>query len=261
MTATADRIGLPSDAELDELVRQKYPPPLGWAAQRSRQLGYSQPSDVYEALVKKLVFDGCAWLDVGGGRHIFPHNPSLAGTLVARCGVVVAVDPSENVLQNRHVHQRVQCTLEEYETDRRFDLATLRMVAEHLDDPPRVLRALDRLLRPGALAIVLTPNLWAPVTVAARLIPFPLHQPIKRLLWDTEESDTFPTRYRMNSRRTLRRLFSAHGFREVAFAYLDDLSTGRRFRSWNAIELGCWRVLRGLHLHYPENCLLGVYQR
>ncbi len=254
---------LPSEPELEALFLSKHGPMenVGWAPRQRRRYGYYLPADVYEAFVAKAVVSGCSWIDIGGGHDIFPGNPALARALAARCSVSVAVDPSENVHRNTYVHERVQSLIEDYDTDRLFDLATLRMVAEHVVEPVKVVRALHRLLRPGGLAVVFTINSRSPLTLISRFTPFALHHPIKKVFWGGEEEDTFPVQYKMNSRKTLRRLFERQGLREVAFAYLDDLSTFGGFKYLNAVELSCWRVLRRLRLHYPENCLLGVYQK
>jgi hypothetical protein len=107
----------------------------------------------------------------------------------------------------------------------------------------------------------LTVNLRSPITVVSRLTPFWAHYRIKRLFWGGEERDTFPVQYRMNTRPVLRRWFEQHGFREAAFTRLDDLSTFGRFRYLNAAELRIWRVFRRMGIAYPENCLLGIYER
>jgi len=135
------------------------------------------------------------------------------------------------------------------------------MVAEHVSDPIRVVEALKRLLRPGGKAIILTVNLWSPITVVSRFTPFGLHHPVKKLFWGGEEKDTFPVQYKMNTRKELRLLFEQQGFRESDFAYLDDLSTFGRFKHLNYVEIFAWRFFRGLRISYPENCLLGVYQK
>src|SRR4029079_10700199 len=118
--------------------------------------------------------DGCAWLDVGGGHNVFPDNPRLAEALASRCSVLVAVDPSPNVTKNRFASERVQALIEDYRTDRSFDLVTMRMVVEHVDDPPAVAGAVARVLRPGGIAVVLTVNRSSPLTVMSRLVPFSL---------------------------------------------------------------------------------------
>jgi 2-polyprenyl-3-methyl-5-hydroxy-6-metoxy-1,4-benzoquinol methylase len=253
----------PSRAELEEIFLQKYGQPheVGWAPKRRWQYGYYLPADVYEAVVKKAVFKGCSWIDIGGGQSPFPDNPQLAHALATRCSMLVTVDPSENVLQNPYAHQCIQSVIEKYQTNQQFDLATLRMVVEHVVKPEPLIDALARLLVPQGVAIVFTVNLWSPLTLVSRLTPFRLHDPIKKRIWGGDEKDTFPVKYRMNSSRTLRTLFDQHGFREVSFAYLDDLSTWGRFRSMNYIELLSWRFLQKLRLRYPEHCLLGVYQK
>lgn len=261
--AVASEFRLPSREELEQVFREKYGDleEVGWSPKRRFHWGYYLPAEMYEAVVKRHVFQECTWIDVGGGHSVFPDNPQLARSLVTRCSFVVAVDPSDNVNRNSFVHQRSQCPVDAYETDRRFDLATLRMVVEHVTDPEKMIQSLSRLLRPGGVAIVFTVNRFSPITILSRLIPFKLHHPIKRLFWGGEEQDTFPVHYKMNTRRSLRRLFEANGFAEHGFAYLDDLSALSRFRYLHYFELILWRVLCRVGIPYPENCLLGVYQK
>ncbi|MFL5342035.1 MAG: class I SAM-dependent methyltransferase [Gemmataceae bacterium] len=251
----------PTRAELEDLVRLKHGDlaAAGWGVRRRWRAGYFTPDDHYEALVRRLVVPGSYWLDVGGGASVFPHNIPLARELASRCGLLVGVDPSDNIHTNPFVHERAQCRIEEYQTDHRFDLATLRMVAEHVFDPPRVVAALAGLLRPRGVAVVYTINRRAPVALATRLTPFSLHHPVKRLLWGGAEKDTFPIAYKMNSHRELKRLFQQAGFAEQLFLHLDDLATFSQIKPLNWLELQAWRALHALRLRYPENCLLAVY--
>jgi SAM-dependent methyltransferase len=253
----------PSSSELELLFEQKYGSPCatGWSPRRRHDFGYYLPADVYEALLSRLITNGCRWLDVGGGRHIFPDNSGLSQTLADRAKLLVAVDPSNNVQINPYVHERVQCLLEDYRTDHVFDVATLRMVAEHVVDPERLVAALKGLVRPGGVVVIFTVNGRSPLPLLSRVIPFGLHHPIKRLFWGGEEEDTFPVAYRMNSRATLKRLFESDGFHEILFSYLDDLSTLGHFKLGISLELVAWRLLKSIGIRYPETCLLGVYQK
>jgi 2-polyprenyl-3-methyl-5-hydroxy-6-metoxy-1,4-benzoquinol methylase len=164
-------------------------------------------------------------------------------------------------MQNDFVHERFQTTLEEYCPDVQFDLATMRMVAEHVSEPERFVSALARLLKPGGVAVVFTVNRRSPLALLSALVPFRLHHTIKQIFWDGDEKDTFPTHYLMNTPAELPRLFARAGFEEVAFAKLDDLSAFGSFRWLNYVELLVWRGLRRVGVSYPENCLLGVYRR
>jgi hypothetical protein len=135
------------------------------------------------------------------------------------------------------------------------------MVAEHIDQPDRALTSLARLTKPGGRVVVYTVDGWSPVSLVAWLAPFKLHHVVKRLLWGTEEKDTFPVAYQMNTRRRLRQLFDKHGFREAYFAYLPDCCAFYRFPYLHSLELLAWRSLKTFGIPYPENCLLAVYQR
>ncbi len=257
-------VNLPSwlvDRELPALFEEKYGQTgvIGWGPARRRRAGYYQPADLFEATVAKYVTAGCAWVDVGGGHQIFPENPALARRLAARSEIVVAVDPDANVLDNPFVHERHQMLLEAFRSERHFDLATLRMVVEHVQDPTRFVASLRRLMKPGGTVIVFTVDRWAPLSVMSALTPFGLHHPVKRLFWGGDERDTFPVQYRMNTRADLSTVFMREGFAETGFAYLDDLSTFGRFRSLGALELRLWSAWRRLGRPYPERCLLGIY--
>ena len=249
--------------ELDALFRTKYgePEQTGPRPRRRYGFGYFLPDDHYEALVDSLVSPSTRWLDVGGGRHLFPANPKLAEQLSRRCLHLSGVDPSPNILENPFVAERVQSVVQDYAAREPFDLLTLRMVAEHIAEPAGAMEAFRRLLKPGGTLVIYTINKWSPVSILAWLTPFRMHHPVKKIAWQTEEQDTFPIAYRMNTRRTLAKLAEAHGFRETAFRRLDDLSTFAGFRLLNYAELLAWRAFRTIGLTYPENCLLGVYER
>ena len=250
-----------SDADLNAVFQEKYGASgsISWNPARRRRYGYFLPADIFEATVAKHVVAGCEWIDVGGGHHIFPENPALARRLVARSNKVVAVDPDPNVRDNPFVHERHQALLEDFRSEHRFDLATLRMVVEHVQQPERFVASLRRLLKPGGIVIVFTVDKWAPLSVMSALTPFGVHHPLKRFFWGGEERDTFPVQYRMNTRADLRKIFVQEGFTETAFVFLDDLSTFGAFRSLGALELRLWSAWRRLGRPYPERCLLGIY--
>jgi SAM-dependent methyltransferase len=223
--------------------------------------GYATPDEHYEALVSKLLFEGCDWLDVGCGRNIFPGNRHLADTLASRAGFLMGVDPDPTIHDNTLVHEKQQTTIERVATDRRFDLITLRMVAEHITDPAEAVAALARLAKPGGRVVIYTVSRWSPLALAAWLVPFGLHNPFKRVLWQTKPEDTFPVCYRMNTRSTLAGQFGGAGFCETLFTRLADCRVFFRFKGLRNLELGAWRICRGLHIPYPESCLLAVYER
>jgi 2-polyprenyl-3-methyl-5-hydroxy-6-metoxy-1,4-benzoquinol methylase len=235
---------------------------MGWGPRLYQQFGYFSPDDFYEAAVESLVNAETEWLDVGGGSDIFPNNPKLAQTLASRCKRLAAVDPSDNVLENRFAHERYQSFLEDFDGQPgRFTLATARMVVEHVARPEAFVAKLAQLMKPGGRTVVYTVNRWAPMTVLSGLTPIGVHHAVKKLLWRTEEKDTFPVEYKMNTRSTLKGLFTAAGFREHRFHRLDDCRTLARWKATLTSELMLRKALRVAGLGYPESCLLGVYER
>ncbi|HSQ55502.1 MAG TPA: methyltransferase domain-containing protein [Gemmata sp.] len=248
--------------ELKHVFRAKYgnTTRLGWGPRARQAARYYTPDEYYEATVARLVTTGCSWLDVGGGHDVFPSNRALASELVSRCGKLTAVDPDVSVHENALAHERVQAMIEDY-SGGPFDLATLRMVAEHIDRPEQAVASLARLVKPGGAVVIYTINQWSAISLAAWLTPLWFHHAVKSRLWGTEEKDTFPVAYKMNTRGKLRSLFQAGGFYEESFRYLDDCRTFHQFRLLHHVELTLWQALRAIGWHYPETCLLGVYRR
>ncbi len=254
---------MPNDTELRALFIQKYgePATTGWGPRQRLRFGYFTPDDVYEAIISKSVDATTTWLDVGCGRDLFPQNPKLAKVLSARCKRLVGLDLSDNLDENPFVHEKVKLAVEDSAPHSQVDMITMRMVAEHVTRPAAVVAALSRMTRPGGKVVILTVNKFSPVTLAAAMSPFGLHHPIKAFLWRSEEKDTFPTAYLMNSRKTLEKHMAAGGFREHSFARLDDCRIFGRFRRLNWLELSVRNLFRRLNLPHPEHCILGIYEK
>jgi len=235
--------------------------PLGWSPRLREWFGYFTPDESYEAALLGLIDSQTDWLDVGCGHDVFPANRPLAELLSSRCQCLVGVDPSANIDRNDLVHERAKSTIEEYRTDRKFDLVSLRMVAEHIADPSAAMAAFSRLTKPGGRVVIYTVSKWAISSLIAASTPMIVHHLIKRILWLAKSEDTFPTVYRMNTRSSLRRMFMDAGFVEDDFKYLDDCRIFSRWRATSAIELIAQRLLRIVKIPYPDICILGVYRK
>jgi hypothetical protein len=151
--------------------------------------------------------------------------------------------------------------LEDFRTEETFDLLTARMVVEHVNNPRAFVDALARLARPRALVVFLTVHRRSLTALAASWSPMAVHHWLKRRLWRSHESDTFPTVYRMNDRKTLRRLMSEAGFDEAMFKVLPDASLFWRFPRLRRLELAAYKLTRRLGLPYIDSYILGVYRR
>jgi len=248
---------------IEQVLDLKYGPAAarGWGPRLRERFGYRTPDDWYEALVFDLVTEDTTWLDVGCGRSVFPYNKAGAELLARRCRRLVGLDPSDNVQENPFLHDRAQCLLQDFRTDEQFDLITARMVVEHVSDPPTALATLARLAKPGGRVVIYTVEKLSPVTFISAVTPIGFHHAVKKLLWEADERDTFPTVYKMNTRRTLRSLFETAGFREESFRHLDDCRAFARWQTLNAVELAARRGFNAVGMRYPDACILATYRR
>jgi hypothetical protein len=264
MRVVVDQCGmLPSRNSLAQVFEEKYTRDygLGWSPRLRKNFGYFTPDDYYETLVSNMVQNSFYWADVGCGRDVFPGNVKLARKLADRVDFLLGIDPSPNILENPFLTERFHGPIEEYKPDSQFDIITLRMVAEHIVDPDMCVAKLSSMTKRGGLVIIYTPNKWSPVSILARLLPFWSHHMLKQIVWQTEEKDSFPVAYNMNTRIDLIKRFSAHGLSEIMFAYLDDCRVTTAYKRLNAVELWSRRAFFRDRLAYPENCLLAVYRK
>ncbi len=253
----------PSRVDLERIFALKHGrrEESGWGPRLRLRYDYFTPDEWYEALVDRLVREDTTWLDVGCGRSLFPSNRELSRELAGRCRRLVGLDPDDTLDENPYVHERVKADVCRLQTERKFDLVTLRMVAEHIAEPDQLVQQLSQVVPAGGRVVIYTVYRWSPVPIITALTPFSWHHRIKKILWRTEARDTFPTVFRMNTRRALRSLFARQNFEEEWFRLLDDCRSFQRFRLLNHLELLGLKACRTLGLGYPERCILGVFRR
>ena len=94
-----------------------------------------------------------------------------------------------------------------YENDR-FDLIFARYVFEHVESPEFTARELLRVAKPRGIIAATTPNKWGYIGVSARMVPSRYHTRIlSRSQPDRKPEDVFPTQYKLNTPRALRKAF------------------------------------------------------
>lgn len=155
-------------------------------------------------------------VDFGAGRGLVAdHPPSYLRDLKilrGRVAKVIGVDVDPAVLSNETVDQAFvidgdgSIPLPNESVDLVFSCATF----EHLDDPRLSAQELHRILKPGGWVCAWTVNKWGYVAIVARLIPNAFHAKFVRVAEGRgarEEKDVFPTRYKLNTIRSLNKYF------------------------------------------------------
>ena len=168
----------------------------------------------YEDTLKSEVGKGTEWLDIGCGHHLLPWwRAEQEKALVASCRSITGIDADiPSLSKHRTITRRVAGNIGRLPfADASFNLVTANMVVEHLDDPEGQFREIARVLKPGGIFIMHTPNRLGYSTIAARLIPEFLKKRLVYLLEQRKGEDVFKTFYRANSQGDIQRVAEAAG--------------------------------------------------
>ncbi len=165
-------------------------------------------------------------LDFGAGRGKMatdqvPYRRTL-GTLKGKVRKVIGMDVDPVVRSNPLVDEAVVIRPNEPLplADASIDLIVSDWTFEHIDDPAFIAREFTRILKPGGWICARTPNRWGMTGIAANIVPNHLHVAVLRHLQpQRRDYDVFPTRYRMNTRSALRRIFDPQVFEHGVYAF------------------------------------------
>ncbi len=96
---------------------------------------------------------------------------------------------------------------------------------EHIEKPDVYFAECHRVLKPGGFLCLRTPNRWGYASMVASLVPNRLHAKVVSWVQPGREAlDVFPTYYRANSRRAVRRLLREHDFSGCVYAHISEPS-------------------------------------
>ena len=155
-------------------------------------------------------------LDLGAGRGFRPAM-DFRGLAARLCGG----DPDPCVLENACLDEAkvLDGPTLPYPDDT-FDIVVSDNVLEHLEDPAAVFAEVARVLKPGGRFLAKTPNKWHYVTLIAATTPAAFHRFYNERLGRRSE-DTYPTLYRANSERDVRRLAKGAGLETVEIEHFE----------------------------------------
>lgn len=169
----------------------------------------------YEARLLELVPVGAVWLDAGCGHRLL-HEQRLhqEKELVARARLLIGLDYDRlSLAKHRTLGARVRGDVSRLPfREASFDVVSANMVLEHLRDPHLSLAEIKRVLKPGGILVLHTPNRNSPLIVIASCVPDALKRRIVTMVEGRSEKDIFPTYYRANTEKQLLRISRELGF-------------------------------------------------
>ena len=200
--------------------------------------------------VNSLIRSDMTVLDYGAGRgvsHIDDHcafRRHLIG-FKGRVAKVIGADVDPIVETNPAIDESVLIAPDGGMAlpDHSADLIIADWVFEHLPDPERAARELERVLKPGGWICARTPNRNGYVALGNRLVPEGLKDRIlSRAQPDRKDGDVFPALYRLNSRSALKTYFPETRFRHCVYGWNSEPS----YVFHNVFVLYAFALLHGL---------------
>jgi len=175
--------------------------------------------EVYATWLRSYIDETTDWLDAGCGRRLLPPDfEALERELMNAAKLAVGVDLNvDSLLRHKTLTRRMCASLEGLPfPDDSFDLVTCNMVVEHLPNPSQTFREFGRVLRPGGVLLIHTPNVWNYAICLARVLRklVPQHLLVRMIGWSEkrQDADIFPTFYRANSRSSITSRLERLGF-------------------------------------------------
>ena len=153
-------------------------------------------------------------LNIGAGPTPDPPMRRLRGQV----GRLVGVDIDPVVMTNEDLDEAfVTNGLELPFGDSEFDLVYSDWTVEHVERPLPFLHEVQRVLKPGGQYLFRTTNRGHYVTAISAHTPHWFHRLVANRVRDlrTEDHEPWPTHYRLNTERAVRRNLAAAGFAHV----------------------------------------------
>ena len=169
----------------------------------------------YHQEVARIIKPGDVVLDAGCGSGEFGVLKKYGD----KASKIVGLDLNGEALdKNEIIDEKLVGNLEEIPCeDNIFDLIVCETVCEHLEHPEKVFSEFSRVLKKGGHVILRTYNIYSLRSLISFALPLQIRKRMKGKLLSEDSEGTFPTFYRCNSRRRLRKQFRDVGMSEENF--------------------------------------------
>lgn len=164
-------------------------------------------------------------VDIGCGRGAYGHDPieyrKQLRILRGKCQEVIGIDVDPGASENPYIDQfrQIEATDWPVDTDS-TDLCISDNVLEHIQNPDLFFSEIRRILIPGGYICIRTPNVLSYFGLMSRLVPNKQHTDVLGKVKDgVQAQDVFPTLYRCNTLRSMRKMLAKYGFEYYVYGY------------------------------------------
>jgi SAM-dependent methyltransferase len=203
--------------------------------------------------INALLTDDMTVLDFGAGRgrayldDAVPYRRNLR-ILKGKCRRVIGIDIDDAIRSNPGLDEAL--VLEPGAKlplpPESVDLVVSDATFEHITDPELYMPELDRVLKPGGWICARTPGRWGYIGLGATMVPNRWHVRLLRYLQPhRKEIDVFPTAYKLNTRRALKRYFPLERYEHYTYGHFSEPAYfGNSKVAWR-LALTVFRLLPG----------------
>ena len=164
---------------------------------------------IFRNKIKKHINKESTVLDFGCGRGNVKEMIFLNDVKF-----IAGVDLDDGVFENQNLHERKKIDMVNFHIpydDNTFDIVFSDNVMEHVENPNEVFCEINRVLKTDGYFFAKTPNKYHYVALISHITPTNFHVYYNKLR-GRKERDTFPTFYRCNSKKTIKKYANKFGF-------------------------------------------------
>ena len=183
-----------------DLIKKKYP---------EKKTKYAITNEFVERSIKEKIKNRPIYvLDSGCGHK--SESTSLPNVVLLGTDMIMS-----DLKKNSVLHYKFLSNIEWLPLDKKsIDVIFSNMVIEHLNDPDQYFKEVFRILKPGGYVIFSTPCIYNIVVIINRILPDGMSKKLGRILTNIDEHDIFPTVYKANSIKRIRKILGRQGFKE-----------------------------------------------
>lgn len=211
--------------------------------------GYSRVcgTTAFFGRVQSLLKPDMVVLDVGCGRgatadRLEEHPWERCRIFKGACRWVIGIDVDMAGQENTFIDEFRPIQGDTWPVDSAsIDLLISNAVVEHLEKPDQFFAECARVVKPGGFMCIRTTNRWSYAAIGAAMIPNRYHAKVVGMLQrGRQEKDVFPTHYRANTIRAMKRLLRKHGFHGCVYRHISEP---------NYLGFSRWSYAIGVRLH------------